>query len=90
VYISRDVIFDEEVFPFSKLHPNAGARLGSEILLHPSNLLNPSSGNESVGCSLTNDVNTNIFIARNNDVQDQIDPMELGASSQDDFWAYPP
>ena len=27
VYISRDVVFDENVFPFSKLHPNAGARL---------------------------------------------------------------
>jgi histone deacetylase 1/2 len=29
VYISRDVIFDEKVFPFSQLHPNAGARLRS-------------------------------------------------------------
>jgi hypothetical protein len=27
VYISRDVVFDEEVFPFAFLHPNAGARL---------------------------------------------------------------
>ena len=27
VYISRDVVFDETVFPFSTLHPNAGARL---------------------------------------------------------------
>jgi hypothetical protein len=33
VYISRDVIFDEENFPFSNLHPNAGARLKSEIAL---------------------------------------------------------
>jgi hypothetical protein len=44
IYISRDVIFDEEVFPFSNLHPNAGARLRSEIaLLHqtliPSNVV---------------------------------------------------
>jgi hypothetical protein len=62
VYISRDVIFDEEVFPFSKLHPNAGERLRSEILLLPSNLLNPSSGNESVDCSLTNDANFLIFL----------------------------
>jgi hypothetical protein len=41
VYISRDVVFDENTFPFSKLHPNAGARLQLEILLLPSNLLNP-------------------------------------------------
>lgn len=33
-------MFDEEVFPFSELHPNAGARLCSKInLLHPT-LLN--------------------------------------------------
>jgi hypothetical protein len=35
IYISRDVIFDEEVFPFLELHPNAGALLWSEIELHP-------------------------------------------------------
>jgi len=33
VYISRDVTFDETIFPFAELHPNAGARLRSEILL---------------------------------------------------------
>jgi hypothetical protein len=33
IYISQDVIFDEEVFPFSTLHPNAGARLRSKIEL---------------------------------------------------------
>jgi hypothetical protein len=34
-------VFDEEVFPFSELHSNAGARLRSEInLLHPT-LINP-------------------------------------------------
>jgi histone deacetylase 1/2 len=42
IYISRDVVFDESVFPFSKLNPNAGARLRSEILLLPSELLNTS------------------------------------------------
>jgi hypothetical protein len=36
VYISRDVTFDEEVFPFFKLNHNAGARLRSDVvLLHP-------------------------------------------------------
>lgn len=43
VYISRDVVFDESVFPFAKLHPNAGARLRSEISLLPDTLLNPTS-----------------------------------------------
>lgn len=33
VYISRDVVFDEQVFPFAKLHPNAGALLRSQTLL---------------------------------------------------------
>ena len=33
VYISRDVVFDESIFPFSELHSNAGALLSSEILL---------------------------------------------------------
>jgi hypothetical protein len=43
VYISRDVIFDETQFPFSKLHPNAGTRLRTEISLLPDTLLNPST-----------------------------------------------
>jgi hypothetical protein len=33
VYISRDVVFDESIFPFAKLNPNAGAQLKSDILL---------------------------------------------------------
>lgn len=39
VYISRDVVFDENIFPFSELHPNAGARLQAEINLLPGHLL---------------------------------------------------
>jgi len=39
VYISRDVVFDEAVFPFSELHENASARLRKEILLLPDHLL---------------------------------------------------
>lgn len=35
VYISRDVVFDENDFPFSQLHSNAGARLRAEISLLP-------------------------------------------------------
>jgi hypothetical protein len=39
VYISRDVIFDEEVFPFSTSHSNAGARLRAKISLLPLGLV---------------------------------------------------
>jgi hypothetical protein len=39
VYITHDVTFDEQVFPFEKLHENVGAKLRQEILLLPSNLL---------------------------------------------------
>lgn len=42
VYISRDVVFDETVFPFTKLHPNVGARLRAEVSLLPESLLRPS------------------------------------------------
>jgi histone deacetylase 1/2 len=38
VYISRDVIFDEHIFPFASLHPNVGTRLRAEILLLPNHL----------------------------------------------------
>jgi hypothetical protein len=75
VYISRDVVFDEDVLPFSKLHPNAGARLRSEILLLPSALPNTSSGDESVGDSMTNAANPEFFGARNNVLQGQTKDM---------------
>jgi hypothetical protein len=71
------VVFDEDILPFSKLHPNAGARLRSEILLLPSHLLNPS-GDESVVDSMTNGANPEIFAARNINLQDQT--RELGAA----------
>jgi hypothetical protein len=35
VYISCDIVFDEIVFPFTKLNPNAGVHLRFEILLLP-------------------------------------------------------
>jgi hypothetical protein len=43
VYISCDVVFDEHVFPFSRLHPNAGARLRAELSVLPDALLNPTN-----------------------------------------------
>jgi hypothetical protein len=35
LYIPRDIVFDETVFPFSSLHSNAGARLRDEINMLP-------------------------------------------------------
>jgi hypothetical protein len=55
VYISRDVVFDETVFLFSKLNPNAGARLHSKILLLPYHLFVIPPG-----CELLNDPCTNV------------------------------
>jgi hypothetical protein len=57
VYISQDVVFDESVYPFSKLNPNAGVRLRSEVLLlpnhiQPNNL--PTPGVELIDCSNIN------------------------------------
>jgi hypothetical protein len=49
IYISRDVTFDEEVFPFSKLHPNARVRLWSEIQILPS-LFPPRLDSSGNGC----------------------------------------
>jgi hypothetical protein len=53
IYISHDVVFDEDLFPFSKLHDNAGARLTSEILLIPPTLLPSNSGIVSNGVPVT-------------------------------------
>jgi hypothetical protein len=56
VYISRDVVFDETVFPFASLHPNAGALLRREILLLPDSLQNhpvSSQGGEKHCTELT-------------------------------------
>jgi hypothetical protein len=55
VYVSRDVTFDENIFPFSHIHSNAVARLRSEIsCVHPT-LLNPFYGVHRVTDQLTND-----------------------------------
>lgn len=58
VYISRDVIFDENIFPFTKLHPNAGALLRSEILSFSHLLPSPDQGGAVLSDQLTS-VHTN-------------------------------
>jgi histone deacetylase 1/2 len=58
VYISRDVAFDEAVFPFNDLHPNAGAMLRKEIILLDTNLRNIEQGDEFIDAPiLTNPTN---------------------------------
>jgi hypothetical protein len=58
VYISRDVIFDENVFRFVNLHPNVRARLWFKIVLLPPALLNHSIPDQ--GGELANDHVANI------------------------------
>jgi hypothetical protein len=49
IYISQDVIFDENIFPFASLHSSANTRYHSDVLLHPprnievSNMTNAST-----------------------------------------------
>lgn len=54
VYISRDVVFDENVFPFSSFHPNANAQLRAEVLLLPKHLLNSNGDEQLPGSVMTN------------------------------------
>jgi hypothetical protein len=53
VYISRDVVFDESIFPFESLHPNAGALLRKEILLLPDNIF-PQNRGTNTDANMTN------------------------------------
>jgi hypothetical protein len=43
IYISRDVVFDEHVFPFASMHPNAEAHLRAELALLPDLFHSPSN-----------------------------------------------
>jgi len=98
VYLSRDVVFDEDVFPFSSLHANAGAKLKNEISLLPKNLAPQSFGD--VDCHVPNVTDLAVPdncdpMQENNEVQDGqeiIDveamdppvPINPGASTEDD------
>ena len=59
VYISRDVVFDETVFPFRDLHPNAGALLQKEILLLPAHLSGLDQGGNNTTDHMNNSHATN-------------------------------
>jgi hypothetical protein len=45
-YISRDIVFDETMFPFAEFHSNAGARYSTDVLLIP----DPSRANSDFSC----------------------------------------
>lgn len=74
IYISRDVVFDGNIFPFSSLHPNAGARLRNEISLLSENLTPFVPGD--VVCHVSNATNR---AASSNlrEVQEQEEVQEL-------------
>jgi hypothetical protein len=69
VYISRDIVFDEGVFPFANLHPNAGAQLCVEISLLPPPLrtLTEFHGNDLVVDHMANGSN---HVVESRDVQE--------------------
>jgi hypothetical protein len=52
VHISHDVVFDETVYPFHKLNPNAGTWFRAEILLLPATSQNHGSGDEFIDASM--------------------------------------
>jgi histone deacetylase 1/2 len=83
VYISRDVVFDEGVFPFASLHENAGARLRHEISLLPEQLRCSNHGGvNSVGQTLPNDADSNGVVSTVIDEQEMLGGEQGGIFSQ--------
>jgi hypothetical protein len=54
IYTSRDVVFDELIFPFSTLNPNAGPTLRAEAALHPTLFPDLSMGSQLTGDHVAN------------------------------------
>jgi hypothetical protein len=59
IYVSRDVVFDEHVFPFSTMRPNAGALLKAELWLLPDFFLHPSEDSNLLDPTVTSPLPTN-------------------------------
>jgi hypothetical protein len=74
-------VFDESIFPFAHLHPNAGAQLRAEISLLSPNLYLPMLG----GYELRTDVDANPTDDNfaEHDVQESADFMQNSANSGD-------
>jgi hypothetical protein len=83
VYISRDVVFDEHVFPFASLHPNAGARLRKEIELLPDLFPLPSTRLGNVN-SLHQHMPSPVFTDRSSSCLDVAENVEKNSSSNGD------
>jgi hypothetical protein len=85
VYISRDAIFYETVFPFSSLHANAGAQLKSEILLLRRTLRNNHGGDGVDLPNMTNSVDgfvqSHAGPSRNPEVSDTGEQMSMERST---------
>jgi hypothetical protein len=64
IYISRDVIFDEYVFPFASLHSTAGARYHSDNLLE-----SPTTSGDTTFTNVTNVSTLPVMSASNSYVQ---------------------
>jgi hypothetical protein len=52
IYISWDVVFDENVTPFASLHANVGARLRAEVSLLPSHVVDPPHTDHDGACTI--------------------------------------
>jgi hypothetical protein len=76
IYVSRDVVFDEAVFPFAELHSNAGARLRTEINLLPFTLL-PSSNFDNRGHCQT----TDLLLSNNPTIATDVEPSQDAATN---------
>jgi hypothetical protein len=77
VYISRDVVFDESLFPFEKLHQNVGARLRKEILILPEHLRNPDCGGvDCIDSNVTKNYTNNISPSVSREILDQDDVQD--------------
>jgi hypothetical protein len=76
IYISRDVVFDEVVFPFAGLHSNAGARLRTEINLLPSTLLPSSNFNNRGRCQTTD-----LLLSNNPTIATDVEPSQDAATN---------
>jgi hypothetical protein len=96
IYTSRDVVFDETVFPFKDLNHNAGAQLCADVmLLHPTLVpfrsqeheVEDPINNSQIPAQNVEEI-TNDFDEGNNSsqpVQDSVGTRDLGSSSHEDL-----
>jgi hypothetical protein len=62
IYTSRDVTFDEQLFLFASMHPNAGPTLKAEISLHPMLFPISSIGGSTISGPMDNSPNASNHI----------------------------